>query len=278
MGAFCDSAWLAALIALGITSNGISVEGGSVDIRCLADALHEALPAPAGRLRNAVACAAMLLAVSAAPSGCWAQTPAAQTPAAQTPAAQTPAATTPDAPVEVPQKIDASLSHSMAKAVTLKIATFSFGTVIYSVGTGSLAAGTALSAINAAASFVILTANDYSWDYFWPNTNVAANSDNFHPLASLSRNTAKYLTLKPMLTVLNVGTVVLVDRLDGDDGGDRRRGRAAAAVDVLRQQHAVGLVRLAHGCEIGSGHAPCCLNCHRPRASCRPWRAVSPTR
>jgi hypothetical protein len=207
MGAFCDSAWLAALIALGITSSGISVEGGSVDIRCLADALHEALPAPAGRLRSAVACAAMLLAVSAAPSGCWAQTPAAQTPATQAPAAQTPAATTPDAPVEVPQKIDASLSHSMAKAVTLKIATFSFGTVIYSVGTGSLAAGTALSAINAAASFVILTANDYSWDYFWPNTNVAANSDNFHPLASLSRNTAKYLTLKPMLTVLNVGTV-----------------------------------------------------------------------
>ena len=62
----------------------------------------------------------------------------------------------------------------------------------------------ALSAINAAGSFVLFTANDYGWDYFWPNTNVSANGS-FHALTSLSRNTAKYLTVKPMFTAMNLG-------------------------------------------------------------------------
>jgi uncharacterized membrane protein len=121
--------------------------------------------------------------------------------------AQTAPPTAPAAGAPAPREIEASLNHSMAKAVTLKIATFTIGIAIYSVGTGNLAAGTALSAINAAGSFVILTANDYGWDYYWPNTNVSANNANFGALASLSRNTVKYLTLKPMLTVLNLGSV-----------------------------------------------------------------------
>ena len=137
------------------------------------------------------AAAALLVTVSFAPSYAGAQSAPSAAPAA----------------AEAPRQVEASISHSLAKAVTLKIATFTIGTVIYSVGTGSLAAGTALSAINAAGSFVILTANDYSWDYFWPNTNVSANNVKFGALTSLSRNTVKYLTLKPILTVMNLGTV-----------------------------------------------------------------------
>jgi len=97
--------------------------------------------------------------------------------------------------------------HSVSKAITLKVATFTTGTIIYAFGTGSLAAGSALSAINTAGSFVMLTANDYAWDYFWPNTNVKANNDSFEALNSVSRNTAKYLTFKPMVTVLNIGSI-----------------------------------------------------------------------
>lgn len=110
------------------------------------------------------------------------------------------------APTETPQAAEPSLGHSMAKAVTLKIATFTISTVVYAFGTGSLAEGTALSAINAAGSFVLFTANDYGWDYFWPNTNVSANGS-FHALTSLSRNTAKYLTVKPLFTAMNLGTL-----------------------------------------------------------------------
>jgi uncharacterized membrane protein len=106
-----------------------------------------------------------------------------------------------------PTKVEASLMHSVSKAITLKVATFTTGTIIYAFGTGSLAAGSALSAINTAGSFVMLTANDYAWDYFWPNTNVKANNDSFEALNSVSRNTAKYLTFKPMVTVLNIGSI-----------------------------------------------------------------------
>jgi uncharacterized membrane protein len=112
------------------------------------------------------------------------------------------------APAAPPSKaMEASLGHAMEKAITLKLATFSLGTLIYSFGTGSLAAGSTLSAVNAAASFVIYSANDYMWDYLWPNTNISANNETFHKTASVTRNTAKYLTFKPAVTVLNVGTI-----------------------------------------------------------------------
>jgi hypothetical protein len=121
-------------------------------------------------------------------------------------AAQSAQSAPPEQQIEAPRQVEASLGHSMAKAVTLKIATFSLGTVIYSFGTGNLTEGAALSAINAAGSFVMFTVNDYGWDYLWPNTNVSANGS-FLALTSLSRNTAKYLTLKPMLTAMNLATV-----------------------------------------------------------------------
>jgi hypothetical protein len=123
-----------------------------------------------------------------------------------TAAAQPAQSISPAQRIEAPRQTQASLGQSMAKAVTMKIATFTIGTGVYAFGTGSLAEGTALSAINAAGSFVVFTANDFGWDYFWPNTNVSANGS-FHTLTSLSRNTAKYLTLKPMLTAMNLATV-----------------------------------------------------------------------
>lgn len=106
-----------------------------------------------------------------------------------------------------PSAAEASLSHAAAKAVTLKVGTFSLGTVIYAFGTGSWTAGGLLSAVNAAGSLVIFTANDYLWDHFWPNTNISANNEAFRPTTSLTRNTLKYLTFKPAVTVLNLGTI-----------------------------------------------------------------------
>lgn len=119
----------------------------------------------------------------------------------------TPPATAPAAEQAAPRAVEASVGHAAAKAVTLKAATFSTGTIIYALGTGSVYAGGVLSAINAAGSFVIYTANDYLWDYYSPNTNVSANNETFHATSSLSRNTLKYLTFKPAVTVLNVGTI-----------------------------------------------------------------------
>ncbi len=161
-------------------------------------------------------------------------------------AAQPAQSASPAPQVEAPRQAEASIGHSMAKAVTMKITTFTTGTVVYAFGTGSLAEGTALSAINAAGSFVAFTANDFGWDYFWPNTNVSANGS-FHTLTSLSRNTVKYLTLKPILTVMNLATVywwtgsAATTAVTGGAIGTRH------AVGVLRQQYFVGLVRLAHG-------------------------------
>jgi uncharacterized membrane protein len=144
-----------------------------------------------GRPLRRTATAAMLLPALLAPTRAAAQPTQSTAPAQQ---------------IEAPRQVQASLGHSMAKAVTLKIATFTIGTAVYAFGTGSLAEGAALSAVNAAGSFVLFTVNDYGWDYLWPNTNVSANGS-FLALTSLSRNTAKYLTLKPMLTAMNLGTV-----------------------------------------------------------------------
>ena len=109
-----------------------------------------------------------------------------------------------DAP---PKAVAASVSHSAAKGITLKLATLTAGAVIYTFGTGSLAAGSLLSAINAAGSYVIYVTNEYMWDTYSPNTNVSANNEKFQTTSSLSRNTWKYLTFKPAVTVLNVSTI-----------------------------------------------------------------------
>lgn len=54
---------------------------------------------------------------------------------------------------------------------------------------------------------MVYVANEYGWDTYWPNTNISANNVSFGPFSSVSRNTAKYLTLKPMLTVVNVSLI-----------------------------------------------------------------------
>jgi hypothetical protein len=52
-----------------------------------------------------------------------------------------------------------------------------------------VADGPVLSAVNAAATFVALTAIDYTWDLYWPNTN--ASGVTFGTWASMSRLSTK---------------------------------------------------------------------------------------
>jgi len=105
-----------------------------------------------------------------------------------------------------PETMSASLSHSALKGVTLKAISVTSSFFIFAAGTGSAAAGAVMAVTNGVGSFLIYTGNDYAWDYFSPNTNLSTNHQ-FGVLSSLSRNTLKYITLKPMLTVLNVGII-----------------------------------------------------------------------
>jgi hypothetical protein len=57
--------------------------------------------------------------------------------------AQTAPAAAPAPEASPPKAMEASFDHAMEKAITLRLATFSIGTLIYSFGTGSLAAGSA---------------------------------------------------------------------------------------------------------------------------------------
>src|SRR3954449_5300280 len=71
------------------------------------------------------------------------------------------------APEPVPvQALQASLSHTIAKGPTFNVLTFSVGTAIYSLGTGSVPAAAALSAIVTSGAFVLYIGNDYMWDRF----------------------------------------------------------------------------------------------------------------
>ena len=51
--------------------------------------------------------------------------------------------------------------------------------------------------------------NDYLWDRFYPNTNVAANGDSFSTISSLGRNTAKFLTFKPAVVAADWTVIYL---------------------------------------------------------------------
>jgi uncharacterized membrane protein len=97
-----------------------------------------------------------------------------------------------------PHAADASVSHAAAKGITLKIGSALKKILIFSVGTGSVAAGGALTAITTASGYAVYVANEYLWDSYAPNTNIAANNQPFDTSASLWRNTTKYLTLKPV--------------------------------------------------------------------------------
>jgi uncharacterized membrane protein len=118
-----------------------------------------------------------------------------------------PAETTVPPTTEPPKAMEASVSHSALKGLTLKAMSVSTTAVIFALGTGSAATGGLMAVMNGIAGYGIFVANDYIWDTYWPNTNLASNNQNFQATTSLSRNTLKYLTLKPALTVLNVGVI-----------------------------------------------------------------------
>ena len=61
-----------------------------------------------------------------------------------------------------------------------------------------MVSGGVLTALTAASGYAIYVTNEYLWDTYSPNTNLAANNDKFDTSASLWRNTKKYLTLKPV--------------------------------------------------------------------------------
>ena len=111
------------------------------------------------------------------------------------------------APPQAKEAMNASLGHSALKGVTLKAISVTSSFFIFAAGTGSAATGGVMAAVNGVGSFLIYTGNDYAWDYLFPNTNLSSNQQSFGMFSSLSRNTLKYLTLKPMLTVLNVGII-----------------------------------------------------------------------
>ena len=96
-----------------------------------------------------------------------------------------------------PQAASASLGHAALKGVTLKLINGVAAMAVFSTGTGSLVAGGALATVVAITSYTVFVVNDYVWDHYFPNTNVAANNESFNPLLSLGRNTAKFLTFKP---------------------------------------------------------------------------------
>jgi uncharacterized membrane protein len=138
-----------------------------------------------------VCLAAVLLAALAAPLSVAAQTPHA----------------TSSAPIQ--QQASASLGHAAAKGVSLKIINGVVGMAVFTTGTGSLAAGSVLAASVAATSFSVFVINDYIWDHYFPNTNIAANNESFNAAWSIGRNTAKFLTFKPAVMVADWSAIYL---------------------------------------------------------------------
>lgn len=118
----------------------------------------------------------------------------------------TPVATQPDATA---QAAPASLGHTALKGVTLKLANAVTSMSIFYTGTGSMFASSALSMLIAATSYSVYVANDYLWDRFSPNTNVAANNQSFQTTTSLGRNTLKFLTFKPAVVTADWTAIYL---------------------------------------------------------------------
>lgn len=111
------------------------------------------------------------------------------------------------APPPPPRAATTSLNHAAIKGLTLKVLSISTSFVIFSLGIGSAAVGGAAAVVNEVGTYVVYVSNEYLWDRYYPNTNVKANNVTFRPGYSLTRNTAKYLTLKPMLVAVSYATV-----------------------------------------------------------------------
>lgn len=99
---------------------------------------------------------------------------------------------------EPPPAVDASLSHSAVKGLTQRLGSALKKVAIFSLGTGSVIEGGALTVLTSISSYAIYVGNEYLWDSYSPNTNSRANNEDFDPAASFWQNTAKYLTLKPV--------------------------------------------------------------------------------
>ena len=112
-------------------------------------------------------------------------------------------------PLPAPQQASASVGHSAVKGVTLKVINGLAAMAVFTTGTGSLAAGSILSAAVAASSYTVFVVNDYLWDRYFPNTNLAANNQSFSPFWSLSRNTAKFVTFKPAVMTADWSVIYL---------------------------------------------------------------------
>jgi uncharacterized membrane protein len=99
------------------------------------------------------------------------------------------------------QTMPTSMGHVVAKTLTLNTGIAVSAMTIYSLGTASLVAGSALTAGSLLVGFTVYPANEYLWDRFSPSTNVRSNNEAFDTSASLWRTTYKYLTLKVATTV-----------------------------------------------------------------------------
>lgn len=100
------------------------------------------------------------------------------------------------APAAPQQAATASVGHAAVKGLTLKAINALAAMTVFTTGTGSVVAGGTMSIAVAATSYTVFVTNDYIWDRFFPNTNIAANQS-FSMFSSIGRNTAKFLTFKP---------------------------------------------------------------------------------
>jgi len=89
-----------------------------------------------------------------------------------------------------------SVSHVLAKTVTQTAGDVAVFMTVFSVGTGSLAAASVLTAGTMVIGTVVYPTNEYLWAYFSPNTNLSTNNKTFDTSASLWRTTYKYLSFK----------------------------------------------------------------------------------
>lgn len=114
-----------------------------------------------------------------------------------------------DAPAQPATGSDASLGHAAAKATTFKIGAFVVNMVVFSAGTGSVVGGTLLTVFNVSKSWGLFTANDYLWDRYFPTEANKDSGKSFDAKASFWRNTGKFLTYKPVDTIIKFASIYL---------------------------------------------------------------------
>ena len=104
---------------------------------------------------------------------------------------------------------EAKLVHSASKATTFKLATIATNMAIFSLGTGSIFGGGLLTAFNVSKSWLLFTANDYAWDTYFPTQSNTDSTQAFSVQQSFWRTTGKFLTYKPVDTVIKFASIYL---------------------------------------------------------------------